>query len=281
MNKLAVLLSALLLSSFFGVSLLPGCTPGDTSRLKVITSTSLLTYIVEQVGGERVEALNIVPSTSHPGDFDARPGDIQKLAEARLFLVHGWPGEQFVPDLIAAADNPDLTVITVAIEGNWMTPPVQLRAAEEVAAALSQVDSRNKPTYQSAAAQYQERVVAKEAEIRVRLAEANLSQINVMCAFWQAGFVGWTGLKVVATYGEPDSLTPRAVQELVDKGREERVTLIIDNLHSGPDAGKGIAEELGSDRVILSNFPGGLADTETWEQAIDHNVTLLLAAIAE
>jgi zinc transport system substrate-binding protein len=69
------------------------------------------------------------------------------------------------------------------------------------------------------------------------------------------------------------------VKELVDKGREGKVTLIIDNMQSGKDAGAGIAEELGSARVILSNFPGGYENTETWEKAIDCNVELLLAAI--
>jgi hypothetical protein len=32
--------------------------------------------------------------------------------------------------------------------------------------------------------------------------------------------------------------------------------------------------------VVLSNFPGGFDNTETWEKAIDYNVELLLAAIS-
>ncbi len=69
------------------------------------------------------------------------------------------------------------------------------------------------------------------------------------------------------------------MKELVDKGREAKVTLIVDNLHSGKDAGAGIAEELGIARTVLSNFPGGFEDTETWEKAIDYNVELLLTAL--
>jgi len=57
--------------------------------------------------------------------------------------------------------------------------------------------------------------------------------------------------------------------------------LIIDNMQSGQDAGAGIAEELGSARVILSNFPGGYENTETWEKAIDYNVALLLEVITQ
>jgi zinc transport system substrate-binding protein len=68
------------------------------------------------------------------------------------------------------------------------------------------------------------------------------------------------------------------VKELVDKGREGKVTLVIDNMQSGQDAGAGIAEELKSARVILSHFPGGYENTETWEKTIEYNVALLLAA---
>jgi len=95
------------------------------------------------------------------------------------------------------------------------------------------------------------------------------------------GFVQWAGFNTVAAYGRPDSLTPQAVKELVDKGREGKVTLIIDNMQSGKDAGAGIAEELASARVILSNFPGGYENTETWEKAIDYNVELLLESITQ
>ena len=101
-----------------------------------------------------------------------------------------------------------------------------------------------------------------------------------MCADQQTGFVKWTGLNVIATFGRPDSLTPQVVKELVDRGREAKVTLIIDNLQSGQDAGAGIAEELGIKRIILSNFPGGFDNTETWEKAIDRNIELILEAVA-
>ena len=259
--------------------LLGSCAPAGTSKLKVVTSTSLMTYMVEQVGGDRVDVTNIVPPAQHPGDFNVKPGDIQRLADADLFLLHGWPGEKFAQDLIASADNPDLTVVKIEVEGNWMTPPVQLEATDKITAALSKVDTENGPAYQKAAAEYKNRIIAKEAEIKARLVEANLSDINVISAFWQAGFVKWTGLNVVATYGDPESLTVSVVKELVDRGREAKVTLIVDNLHSGKDAGAGIAEELGSSRVILSNFPGGFDNTETWEKAIDRNVELILEAV--
>ena len=281
MKKIRFFIIGILVLGLVISSLIGGCKQAATSKLQVVTSTSLLTYIVQQVGGDLVDVASIIPPTQHPGDFDSTPGDIRKLADAKLFLVHGWPGETFVPGLISSANNPDLTLETIEVEGNWITPPVQLEATDKVAAALSEVDSENSSAYRQAATEYKNRVMAKQAEIEDRLAAANLSDVNVICAFWQAEFVGWTGLSVVATYMDANSLTPKVVQELVDQGKTENVTLIVDNLHSGRDAGAGIAEELDCTRIILSNFPGGFDDTETWEKAIDENIRLILAAIAQ
>jgi len=285
MKKFKVLIIGILVLSLVIASILGGCTPAETAQLKVVTSTSLITQIVERVGGNLVDVVNIIPPAQCPGHFDVKPGDIQRLADADLFLLHGWQGEMFSQDLIATANNPDLTVVNINVKvgenTNWMTPPVQQAAVDKIVAALSEVDAENAAVYQELAAEYKDSVTAKEAEIEAKLAEEDLAGINVMCADMLFGFVQWAGLNIVATYGESDSLTPQVVQELVDTGREDNVTLIIDNLQSGQDAGAGIAEELGCARIILTNLPGGFDNTETWEKAIDYDIELILEAIAQ
>lgn len=256
-----------------------GCTSKEVEKLQLVTSTALLAQVVERVGSDKVEVVNIIPPAQCPGHFDVKPSDIQKLAEADLFLMHGWQGEKFTDDLIASANNPDLSVFVIDIKGNWMTPQVQSQAIDIIAGIISQTDADNSAGFQKNAGDFKAAVNAKGAEMADKLAEANVSQINVMCAEQQAGFVQWAGFNIVATFGRPDSLTPQVVKELVDSGREGKVTLIIDNMQSGKDAGAGVAEELGSARVILSNFPGGYENTETWEKAIEYNVALLLEAI--
>jgi zinc transport system substrate-binding protein len=59
------------------------------------------------------------------------------------------------------------------------------------------------------------------------------------------------------------------------------MTLVVNNLQDGKDAGKALAEELGAKNLNLSNFPGGFDDTETWEKAIDRNIELILEAVAQ
>ncbi len=280
MKKIYLLLTTVMVFCLsVGVAFSGGSREGF-SRLKVVTSTSLIAQIVERVGGEMVDVANIIPPAQCPGHFDVKPGDIQRLTEADIFILHGWQGEKFSKKLIASVNNPDLTVVIVHVRGNWMTPLVQQEAVDKITGALVQADAGNSSYYLKSAGEHKETIAAKGAEIRIKLDQANLSAVNVICAEMQAGFVKWAGLDVIATYARPDSLTPQVVKELVDKGKAENIDLIIDNMQSGKDAGAGIAEELGCTRIILSNFPGCFDNTATWEKAVDFNVELIIQAIA-
>jgi zinc transport system substrate-binding protein len=281
MKRFGVLIAVMLVLSLAAGIMLGGCTTGETSKLKVVTSTSLISQIVERVGGDKVSVVNIIPPAQCPGHFDIKPGDIQKLADAKLFLIHNWQGEQFSDNLIASADNSDLTVVKVELAGNWMTPPVQRDAADKIAAALAQVDPDNSASYQQAAAKYKSDVTDKESKIQAELAQVNLSEVNVLCDEQQTGFIQWVGFNIIATYGRPETFTPQVVQDLVDKGREGKVTLVIDNMQTGGESGKSLAEELGAGHIVLSNFPGGYANTGTWEKAIDKNIELILSSIGK
>jgi ABC-type Zn uptake system ZnuABC Zn-binding protein ZnuA len=276
MKKTALLLAALL---SFTILLLGGCNGNEEPKLKVVTSTSLMEYITQQVAGSRVDVINLVPPNQHPGNFDVKPSDIEKLASASLFLLHGWPGEGYADKLIASANNPNIIVSKANIDGNWMIPSVQATAVDKVLSALCEVDPDNTTAYQKAAEKYKQKIKAKETDIITRLTKANVSKINVIASVRQADFLTWAGFNVVATFTSPQSLTPQVMKDLVDKGKASNVTLIINNLQDGQDAGKAIAEEISAKNLNLSNFPGGFSNTETWEKAIDYNVSILIAAI--
>jgi len=283
MKKARIIAVTILITGIFIASLLTsGCVPEATSKLKVVTSTSLLEYIVRQVGGDKVDVVNLIPPVNHPGNYDVKPGDIQTLANASFFILHGWPGEGYADKLIASANNPNLTVIKANVNGNWMIPSVQMAATDRVASILSELDSQNASAYQKSAAEYKQRIQAEETDIKARLAEADISQVNVIASARQADFLTWAGFNIVAQFNTTDMTDkPQVVQELVDTGKQAGVTLIVNNLQDGKDAGKALAEELGAKNLNLSNFPGGFDDTETWEKAIDRNIELILEAAAQ
>jgi len=281
MKKLAILFATIMVLSLAGGVFFSGCSTESSAKLKVVTSTSLLAQIVERIGGDMVSVVNIIPPAQCPGHFDIKPGDIQTLAEAQLFIIHNWQGEKFSEDLIASANNENLITVKIELAGNWMTPAVQRDATDKIATALIQIDPDNSAAYQQAANEYKAVVTAKESEITAELNQVNLSAVNVLCDEQQAGFVAWTGLNIIATYGRPETFTPQVVKDLVDTGREGMITLVIDNMQTGGEPGKSLAEELGVSHIVLSNFPGGYENTDTWEEAIDYNIELILDSISE
>ena len=248
-------------------------------KLKVVTTTSLIASIVEAIGEDKVEVVSIIPPAQCPGHFDIGPAAVQMLAEGDLFLMHGWQGEVFTEKLIKSANNPNLAAVVIKAKGNWMTPPVQAEATQEIAVALSEADPENRAYYEGKATELQEAVQAKGKELKTWLEASGANKINVICAEMQLGFVKWAGFNVVGSYGRPEDLAPQAIKALVDKAREVNVALVIDNLQSGVKAGQGTAEEIGAEQVTISNFPGGFPNTETWAKAIEKNVNLLLGAL--
>ncbi len=284
MKKYLVIVGVLILGLAAGV-FQGGCTEEETSGIKVVTTTSLMEQIVLKVGGDMVDVVNIIPPAQCPGHFDVKPGDVQKLADADLFLMHGWQGEMFTDELIASADNPDLVTSVINAKAgenvNWMAPPVQKAAVDNIAEALKQVDGANSEAYQENADAYKAEIEAKEAAIKAQLADEGLDGVKVMCNEQLTGLIKWLGLDLVTTYGRPDSLTPQVVKEFVDMANAEGVVLFIDNLQAGAEAAVQMAEEVGCKRIVFTNFPGGFEGTETWEKAISYDIDILLEAISE
>lgn len=279
MKKWGILVAAVMVLTLALTALLGGCASESSAKLKVVTSTSLMEYIVKQVGGDIVDVTNLVPPNQHPGNFDVKPGDIQNLSSADLFLLHGWPGEGYADKLIISASNPNLKVVKAGIDGNWMIPSVQAAAVDKVSSVLIEIDSKHTSAYQQAAEAYKKIIEAKEANIKNKLTQVNVAAVQVIVSARQADFLQWAGFQVTGTFANAQALTPQVIKELVDKGKTAGVILVINNLQDGKDAGKAIAGELGVKNLNLSNFPGGFDGTETWEKAIDYNIDILLDGI--
>lgn len=270
---MAVLAAMLLLAAAFG------CQPESAEKLTVATGTTHIADIVQEVGGEKVEVVNIVPPGLCPGHFDLKPADVEKLAGAKLLLHHDWQEKLFTKDLLDSVGNQELEAVPIAVAGNWMAPPVRKQAVEKIAAILSERDPANKDLYQANASRLIAQIEEKNQEVQARLEAAGIKGTRVLCAEMQQGFLSWAGFEVVGTYGRPEELTPQLLQDLVDQGRRAGVRLVADNLQSGPEAGAPLARELDVPRVTLSNFPGGFPGTDNWSAALDKNIELLLEAL--
>jgi zinc transport system substrate-binding protein len=231
--------------------LVGGCASDSARRPRIVASTTLISAIVETVAPDRFAVTTIAPAGLCPGHFDLKPSDVTAANYAKLVLNHGW--EAWYPVLEKAIVPPGPRRVTLATEGNWMIPEIQKQAAAEIATLLAELDTALADTYRLAATRYGSAVDSAAAAVRALLAGKELPP--VIAAEQQAPFVRWLGFHVVATYGRAEDFTAQELTRLARVALDSGVGLVIDNLQSGPDAGKPLAEALEAKHATLTNFP--------------------------
>lgn len=241
--------------------------------LRVVAGTSLVEDIVLDLTAKRVAMVTITPGSSCPGHTDIKATDMAFAADADVALVHQFQVNMpHVKSMLATA-NPHLRVEVLAIRGAWTIPSAQEEATRRIAEILATVrPDWGKEIRQRAAARV-ERIAA--ARLRAQRQLAPLAGKAVLAAAMQAEFVRWAGLTVFAEYGRAEDLTPRDLVRLMEAARGKRVGGVVDNLQSGADAGRPLADELRVPHVVLTNFPGSLPGTEDYFGLLDYNVRRL------
>jgi zinc transport system substrate-binding protein len=247
----------------------------------VMAGSSLISDIVQDVTGGRLVTRTVIPPGVCPGHYAVSPSDIMALGNCTALFIHDY--QQYfanINDAVAAADNPELTITVLNVTGNWMIPSVQADAVNSIARALEHMDPANAAYYQQRATEREQAVLAHGQEVENKLQQAGVSGVKVICADMQADFVSWAGFDIVAAFGRPEDLSLADMTQLADEANQDGAVLIIDNLQSSSTTlGASIEGDVDAIPVTISNFPGGFADTASWEKAIDENVNLLLAAL--
>jgi zinc transport system substrate-binding protein len=233
-----------------------GCQRGtlgeqQKNRKSVVTSDTILSGMCEALlpsNGFAIAA--ILPPGQCPGHYDIKLTDIAKVNQANLVIsFHGMP---FMNQTEIAADKH----LLIDTKGrNWMTPPSYVAGLNFLADKLSE----RFPEQRQQILMRKEHAI-REAEENIkslinRLQQASVSQKPVIASSMLKEPLEWMGFHVVGAYGRPESLSAKEIVELTRIGKDKKAVMVVDNLQSGPDAGKGIAEALNMPHVIFSNFP--------------------------
>lgn len=260
----------LLIAAFTAVALpLWGAEP-----VRVVATSAVLGNIADEVGGDAVTVTVIIPPGFCPAHYDLKPSDLLAVAEADLVLYHGF--EPWIETFLARV-NPGARVL--ALKGPWNTPEPLIAKAEAIAQALGEVCPEEAEGFAARAEDFVAAVRAWADGARSRAAELNLTDIKAIVMQWQAGFAKWLGLEVVATYPPEERLSLKDLAELVAKGREAGVDLVIDNLQSGVSFGAKLAHALGAVHVVLTNFPGALPGTPDLPSMLAANAEAVFSAV--
>ncbi len=211
----------------------------------------------------------ILPPGQCPGHYDIKLTDIAKVKQADLVI--SFLGMPFMNQTEIAADKH----LLIDTKGrNWMTPPSYIAGLGILAERLIE----RFPGQRQQISKRKERAVRDTDEmtksLNDRLQQAFVSQKPVISSSMLKEPLEWMGFRVVGEYGRPESLSAKEIVELTRIGKDKKAVMIVDNLQSGPEAGKGIAEALDVPHVIFSNFPSEKGYVST----LSENVNAALAA---
>lgn len=86
MKKISVILMMVLVLVGCGAKSSP---KEDDGKLKVVSTFTIITDMVEEIGQDKVSVTNLVPTGTDPHEYEPKPDDIQAITDADLLLYNG------------------------------------------------------------------------------------------------------------------------------------------------------------------------------------------------
>jgi ABC-type Zn uptake system ZnuABC Zn-binding protein ZnuA len=293
----------------FAAILLAGCGPaGDSSSapsgrrvdpdaVRVATTTTVFADLVAAVGGSRVDVESIIPAGVGPEDYEPKPADAKRLADAKLIVSNGVGLDDFLDRLIGStgAGSAHRLVLgegipTIDVDGEpnphfWLDPTI-VRSAylPKIVDALSTVDPQDRATFESNAAAYASQLDALDRELMADVAAippANRKLVTFHDAFpYFARHFGFelVGVVVPNVGQEP---TPAELAALVAKVRATGTKAVFSEAQFNPKLAQTLADEAGIREVVttLYNDALGPPPADTYLGMMRWNMEHIVAAL--
>ena len=267
----------------------PAADPGSGSTLRVVTTTTVFADIVRQIGGKHVTVDSIVPSGVGPEDYEPRPDDARRLADAQLIVSNGVGLDDFLDKIVEAAGNASaerlvlgdgIPTVTVDGEANphfWLDPTLVERYY------LPAIRDRLSKLRPAAATDFKAASDAYADQLR-HLDAANVAKVATippdrrkLVTFHDAFpyFAAHYGFELIGVILQNPGQEPSAAElaDLVRKVKAANVPAVFSEAQFDPKLARTLADEAGVTRVVTTLYNDALgpppADTYTGLMTFD------------
>jgi zinc/manganese transport system substrate-binding protein len=284
----------------------PAAAQGDSAKIKVVASFSILADLVRNVGGDRVEITVLVGRNNDSHAFEPSPADSRRLADARLVVVNGLGFEGWLDRLVRAAGGKVPVVVAstgvqpragpadqtrfgrdhAAVDPHaWQSVANARRYVANIRDALIKADPARKATYAANAGAYVAKLDALDQEIRSTLARIPADRRRIITShdafgyFADAYAVAFLAPEGLSTNAEPSA---RAVAGIIRQIESAKIgALFLENVVD-PRLLQQIARETGA-RIGGTLYSDALTGPDgpapTYLDMMRHNVRTLAAAL--
>ncbi|MCD5381520.1 MAG: metal ABC transporter substrate-binding protein [Candidatus Pacebacteria bacterium] len=179
---IAVLAGLILINSLL-TDRAPKGSENETDKLVVLSTFTIISDMVSEVGGDRIEAISLTKPGAEIHAYQPTPNDLIQASKANIMFENGMNLELWteklrasIPDvpIFTVSDGVEINYITEDIyEGKpnphaWMSPQQGLIYVENIRRELTAADPSNAQYFAANAATYSERIKA----VDTRLAKA-------------------------------------------------------------------------------------------------------------
>ena len=237
----------------------------------IVTSDTILSgMIASLLPPNRYSVEAILPPGQCPGHYDVKLSDIEKMKKADLTVSF-----RGMPFMDRAGLGGRAQLLVDAGGRNWMAPDSYIYGLGVLADGLSKRFPEDKDVIMRREEETIRKVKMASNSLIEKVKKAGIFGRPMIASSMQKEVLEWMGFRVVAEYGRPEAISTREVVRLSKIGRDQQAIVVVDNLQSGPDAGKGIAETLRVPHIVLTNFPSEKGYLAT----IGENVDAVVAAV--
>ena len=270
--------------------------------LKVAALSTVLADVARNVGGERVEIIEVVRPGVDPHEFSPTPGDVQNVAGADLVLISGKGLEGYLAKLESSAGGaPDKYVdvgravgdsLQLKEEGRtvedphwWHSVGNVRRAVGVVRDAFARGDAADREFFSKNADAYLARLDALERTLKLTVAQLPRDRRRLVTSHDAFGYFARDfGFKVypvegVSTADEPSS---RQIADLIAEIKKERVKAVFFENTQNPKVISAITRETGATvggELYADGLGGADTDAATYEAMMRHNVETVVGAL--
>ena len=309
MGQTAVLALAFLLLAM-------ACTPDEengaaenaTGKLKVVSTVSPITSLIENIGGTRIDLEGVVPEGVNSHTFEPAPSVAALLSEADLFIANGLFLEEPTIEMARANKKAGTVIVTLgdkavtreewvfdfsfpAEDGHpnphlWTSPPLALRYAELIRDELTALDPDNASYYDENLATLRERI--DDLDRRIVEAVATVPPENRKLLTYHDSFPYFGpryGFEIIGAVQPSDFTEPsaREVAQLIDQIRASDVPAIFGSEVFPSPVMQQIASEGGAefvDQLRDDDLPGAPGDPQhTYLGLILTDVEIIVTAL--
>ncbi|MBZ5552960.1 MAG: metal ABC transporter substrate-binding protein [Acidobacteriia bacterium] len=279
------------------------------AKLKVVTATTDMAVLAEEVGGDHIEVESIARGYQDPHYVEAKPSFLLKLRKADLLIVVGLQLEiGWLPPLITQSGNPRIQVgapgyldasqfaeileiptgtVTRAMGdvhplGNphyWLEPENGRRIARGIQQRLAEIRPEDKVFFEQRFQSFSQRLTVAEKNWDDQMRPFRGRKVITYHRSWP-NFTKRFGLNVV-NFVEPRPGIPPSpghTLDLIGMMRRESVKVIMVEPYFDLKTPNSIASQTGAQVVVLLPSVGGEKEVTDYFKLFDYDVALLTKA---